>query len=144
MNNNHYHIMNDWFDECIIEDNNTCDFQKLFLSYEIWCDDYVCEKYCINRMKLKEFLFKKQRESKYDLQIGLRLSDNCQNGSKNKPKFNFVDKEDYIRQCELNKKIMKIKKRLSLAKIAEWYSESQISYDLIEIVNDKLNNIFKD
>ena len=88
-------IIANWMDDDVIECDEFCSFDELYDAWERWCDDegYMAKQRPEKR-EVKLELLKHQEKTEYGLVLGKKKSDNCPNGTKNKPLFNFKPMDD--------------------------------------------------
>tara|TARA_R110000796_G_scaffold12355_2_gene40903 strand:+ start:2397 stop:3113 length:717 start_codon:yes stop_codon:yes gene_type:complete len=74
-----------------IKENNVTvapmEFEELFYHYKYWCKQSA--HLSPDKNKTKRDLIRWQRDSKYNLEIGEKMSEKCKNGTQTKPRFNL-------------------------------------------------------
>ena len=85
----HLSIAN-WINDHIVQTDEFYSFDELYDTWERWCDDEgIHPKKRPDKREVKAKLLKLQDKTEYGLQLGKNKKDNCPNGTRNKPKFNF-------------------------------------------------------
>ncbi len=88
-------IIANWMDADLIEDEGSCSFDELYDAWERWCDEEGYNpKQRPEKKEVKEALIKQQEKTEYGCVFGKNNNDNCPNGTKRKPKFNFKPMDD--------------------------------------------------
>ena len=88
-------IIANWMDDDVVECDEFCSFDELYDAWERWCDDEgYMSKQRPEKREVKLELLKHQEKTEYGLVLGKKKSDNCPNGTKNKPLFNFKPMDD--------------------------------------------------
>ena len=83
-------IISNWADDCLSECDDFTPFDLLYDSWEDYCDDEgISSKQRPDKKEVKAELLKLQEKTEYGLNIGKSVSENCPNGTKRKPLFNF-------------------------------------------------------
>ena len=88
-------IIANWMEDSVEESNEVTPFDELFSAWERWCDDEgYTSKQRPEKKEVKEALIKQQDKTEWGCVLGVKISDNCPNGTKKKPKFNFKPMDD--------------------------------------------------
>ena len=64
-------------------------FTNIYSSFEIWCDNQGINSKKYPKSDIKKELEKLQEKTEYGLVLGKKIADNCPNGSRRYPRFNF-------------------------------------------------------
>ena len=82
-------------DDNVTECDDFWSLDDLYDAWERWCDDEgYMSKQRPEKREVKLELLKHQEKTEYGLVLGKKKSDNCPNGTKNKPLFNFKPMDD--------------------------------------------------
>lgn len=88
-------IIANWIDADLVECEGFNTFEELYDAWERWCDDEgYTSKQRPEKKEVKEALIKQQDKTEWGCVLGVKISDNCPNGTKKKPKFNFKPMDD--------------------------------------------------
>ena len=88
-------IIANWMNDNIIETDEFYSFDDLYDSWERWCDEEGYHpKQRPDKKEIKNSLIKLQEKTEYGCVLGKKGADNCPNGTKHKPKFNFKPVDD--------------------------------------------------
>ena len=87
-------LVQKWIKEDIQECENVKSFNTLYQTFTAWCDNEGSNHKKIKKGDVKQALADLQRDSKYGLQYGNKVSDDAPNGTKSWPMFNFCSNED--------------------------------------------------
>ncbi|MBD23925.1 MAG: hypothetical protein CMG46_02825 [Candidatus Marinimicrobia bacterium] len=88
-------IIANWINDDVIDCEDFCPFDELYDAWERWCDEEGYHpKQRPDKREVKTALLKHQEKTEYGLVVGKNKNDNCPNGTRKKPKFNFKPMDD--------------------------------------------------
>ena len=88
-------IIQKWIEEDLVECDEVKEFNHIYESFQIWCENEGINHKKYSRGYIKNELEKLQLESDYGLIYGENTRSGAINGTRQYPKFNFRSCEDF-------------------------------------------------